>query len=254
MHGGAFFLPGCTIGEAEALPYYDDLPDDIRAKYRTAGSLEDWQELCRLAKRNSRMILALALQFVGPLGGLMPIEFVGVQLVGVGGTAKTAIGVAASSVWGWDPVATTADRVGFGSTWNSTVNNLERVFAGYNQTALFLDETRASSNGAGKRANEILDAIMKIERSIGKGRLTEPGSRRWFTPLLSTSNVSVVGWLRAMFCSWALSASGLLVRACKMEICARRLRVCIGFAMVAMSLISAGVGSTRCICTTRSGK
>ena len=113
-------------------------------RYVTSGTIKAWKkDFGKLGRRNSRVILAFALPFVGPLSAVASIEHVGIQLVGKGGgSGKSAIGVAASSVWGWDPYHSQADRNGFGQTWNSTVNNLERWSAGYNQTFLFLNETR----------------------------------------------------------------------------------------------------------------
>ena len=200
MDDGVFYLPDAIIpaNAAAAEVYFDDLPDDIRLKYTTAGTLEGWQKAAKYARRNSRMAFAYALQFVGPLSGIMSIESVSGQLFGEGGIGKTAIGVAACSTWGSDPDPAIADRVGFGGTWNSTGNNRERDFAGYNQTIVFLDETRASANTPGKRAQDVLDGIVKIERSLGKGRLTDSDPKRsWFGTLLSTSNVSVMELLKA---------------------------------------------------------
>jgi len=103
-----------------------------------------------------------------------PDADVGVQLCrGKGGAGKSAIGVAASSAWGWDPDPVQADRNGFGQSWNSTVNNLERVFSGYNQTTLFLNETGVAGGNTKQAAESILEAIMKMEGSVGKGRLVE---------------------------------------------------------------------------------
>ena len=169
-----------------------DVPLEIQRKYMTRGTLKGWRDLARLARGNSRMMLAFSLPFVGPLSDVASVEHVGIQLFEEeGGSGKSAIGVAASSAWGSDPDPVQADRNGFGQSWNSTVNNLERVFAGYNQTVAFLNETRAAAGSDIRFANSILEAIMKIEGSVGRGRLNEAETRRWFLPLLSTSNISV---------------------------------------------------------------
>ena len=165
---------------------------EIQRKYMTRGTLKRWQDLARLARGNSRMMLAFSLPFVGPLSDVASVEHVGVQLVEEeGGSGKSAIGVAASSAWGWDPDPVQADRNGFGQSWNSTVNNLELWAAGYNQTLLFLNETRLAGKNPKEVADNILDTIMRIEGSVGRGRLNEAETRRWFAPLLSTSNFSV---------------------------------------------------------------
>jgi uncharacterized protein (DUF927 family) len=189
----AMALPGGAYPETDKFEVaLTDVPLEIQRKYMTRGTLKKWQDLARLARGNSRMMLAFSLLFVGPLSDVASVEHVGVQLVEEkGGSGKSAIGVAASSAWGWDPDPVQADRNGFGQTWNSTVNNLERVFSGYNQTILFLNETRVAGGNTKHVAESILEAIMKIEGSVGRGRLNEAETRRWFAPLLSTSNFSV---------------------------------------------------------------
>jgi len=139
----AMALPGGAYPETDKCEVaLTDVPLEIQRKYMTRGTLNGWRGLARLARKNSRMMLAFSLQFVGPLSDVVSVEHVGVQLVEKdGGSGKSAIGVAASSAWGWDPDPVQADRNGFGQSWNSTVNNLERVFSGYNQTTLFLNET-----------------------------------------------------------------------------------------------------------------
>ncbi|MGA2843351.1 MAG: DUF927 domain-containing protein [Steroidobacteraceae bacterium] len=189
----AMALPGGPYPKTDKFEVaLTDVPLEIQQKYSTKGTLEDWKQgLAKLGRHNTRIKLAFALPFVGPLSAIMSVEHVGIQLVGEGGSGKSAIGVAASSVWGWDPNPVQADRNGFGQSWNSTVNNLERVFAGYNQTFLFANETRLAGKKPKEIAENVLETIMKIEGSTGKGRLVEAGTRRWFAPLLSTSNYSV---------------------------------------------------------------
>ena len=41
------------------------------AKYSRKGNLNGWHELCGLAQGNSRLKMAIALAFVGPLGELV---------------------------------------------------------------------------------------------------------------------------------------------------------------------------------------
>jgi hypothetical protein len=77
------------------------------------------------------------------------------------------------------------------TSWNPTVNELESICVGYNHTILFLDET-----GTGERAKgapvDTLDAVMRLDGGIEKGRMNADGPRKtWHMPILSTSNVSV---------------------------------------------------------------
>ena len=146
-------------------------------------------------------MLAFSLHFVGPLSDVVSVEHVGVQPCrGKGGSGKSAIGVAASSAWGWDPDPVPADRNGFGQSWNSTVNNLERVFSGYNQTTLFLNETGAAGGNTKQAAESILEAIMKMEgfgrqRASGRSRDT-PNSSYGVTDVQAASPLSAEAKVR----------------------------------------------------------
>jgi putative DNA primase/helicase len=131
------------------------------------------------------MMLAFSLHFVGPLSDVVSVEHVGVQLVEEKGGRESRPSASLPRRPG------VGIRNGFGQSWNSTVNNLERVFSGYNQTTLFLNETGVAGGNTKQAAESILEAIMKMEGSVGKGRLDEAETRRWYAPLLSTSNISV---------------------------------------------------------------
>ena len=67
-----FILPDRTI---PILPngvevFLSDILGDIIPKHKTAGTLEGWQELAKFAIGNTRMMLALALNFVGPVSAI----------------------------------------------------------------------------------------------------------------------------------------------------------------------------------------
>ncbi len=73
-------------------------------------------------------MLAIALAFVGPIGPLLGVEQVMIQLVGDPVSAKSAIVTGAGSVWSCNidlPLPT------FSETWNNTINGLERVAAAH---------------------------------------------------------------------------------------------------------------------------
>ena len=59
----------------------------------------------------------------------------------------------------------------------------------------FLNETRTMSDVGRGRAAAILDAIMLAAEGRSKARYTEAGTRSYQTPILSTSNDSVVAML-----------------------------------------------------------
>ncbi len=175
-----FILPDRTIPD---LPNgvevcLNDIPADTRSKYKTAGTLEGWQELARYANSdthdNTRMKFAFALNFVGPVSAIWPRQFVGFQLTGPRSSGKSTIAVVSTSTWGWDPML--GKKYGFGTSWNKTVNKLEAICKGYNHTILFLDETGASERKA-KKCVDILEAIMRLDAQEEKGRMTDDGPR-----------------------------------------------------------------------------
>ena len=77
-------LPSGLVGVAlsDVVVYLDDLPADQTGKYRCSGNLDGWSEIPRLAEGNSRVMMALALAFVGPVAPLMGARNVAIQLVG----------------------------------------------------------------------------------------------------------------------------------------------------------------------------
>jgi uncharacterized protein (DUF927 family) len=110
-----FILPNCTIpklpeGVEKCLDHIDY---DIRAKYKCAGTLKGWQELAGYALRNSRMMLAFALNFVGPVFAIWPQQTVAFQFTGDGDCGKSAVAVVSTSVWGWDRNKDQGKKYGF---------------------------------------------------------------------------------------------------------------------------------------------
>jgi putative DNA primase/helicase len=103
-NGDAFVLPDQIFGDPE-MPLetvFGDLDHTMLAKYRTRGSLKEWQD--QVAARctgNSRLIFSVFLAFTGPV-----LRFVGgpkgggFQLWGDAETGKTTSAMVAGSVWG----------------------------------------------------------------------------------------------------------------------------------------------------------
>jgi len=186
FHGDAFVLPdGIMPRTANVELCLDSQFADYHRKFHCAGSLEGWQEIADLCRGNSRALLCLGLACSGPTCAAVGYEPPGVQLTGRGGGGKSTLGVMVTSLLGGD---SDLKGPGFGVSWNSKMDKLEVVAAAFNNTILFLDDT---SNAAADR----LLAIMKIIEGQGKGRYTELYRLIWLTPLLSTSNASVVGIL-----------------------------------------------------------
>jgi hypothetical protein len=111
------------------------------------------------------------------------------QFVGEGGLGKTAAARTVTSMWGWD--LTPGTRLGFGSSWNAKPNALEVIAAGCNNTVLFLDEMSQVKADA-------IDAVMRLTQGQGRARYTELHRLTWCTPVLSTSNVSVLAIMQKL--------------------------------------------------------
>lgn len=201
LFGKSFILPDRVI---PPLPQavekcLNDIPADIISKYKCAGTREGWRELARYAVGkarnhtfdNTRMMFAFALNFVGPVSAIWPRQSVAFQFTGDAGSGKSTVAVISTSIWGWDPNPSLGYKYGFGTSWNSTVNNLEAICKGYNHTILFLDETGVAERKQGDPVDN-LDAVLQLDGQLEKGRKTAVGLRIvWSMPILSTSNVSV---------------------------------------------------------------
>ena len=86
---GAFVLPnGEVIGwtgnalSRKIKAHFPPAAREFAEKYRVKGDLAGWDELCRLAEGNTRLMMSLALSFVGPLGDLIGGDPPMIQLVG----------------------------------------------------------------------------------------------------------------------------------------------------------------------------
>jgi putative DNA primase/helicase len=191
--GKQFVLPSGVIAVHEEPIKFalDEIENAQRKKYRVSGDLQGWQRLAQLARGNTRLMTALALAFVGPLGDILKVEQVAIQLCGDPGSGKTAVAIAAGSVWGCHTDPNRALNHGFGETWNATLNSLEAVAVAHNHTLLPVDETRAADKKTGSLVQTITDAVMRLEKSVEKSRLNVLGQRSWWVPVLSTSNWSL---------------------------------------------------------------
>lgn len=196
--GPNFYFPDRVVPKkATRVEFYlDESLSEIYQKFRRAGTRPETNELLSLYQNNSRLLTCVALSFVGPLLAPLAGETVGVQLCGAPGKGKSVTGIVASSTWGWDPRPN--HKLGFGTGWNTTLNATEPTLAGYNETMAFLNETRIMSD-EGRRGREaaILDVIMLAAEGQGKARLPKAGTKVYQTPILSTSNLSVVAMLDA---------------------------------------------------------
>jgi hypothetical protein len=173
-----------SLKGGDAAFYPDSRHSDSYDKFHSAGSREGWDELCGMARGNTRLILGHCLAFSGAPCAAFGLEPPNGQFVGDPGSGKSTAAKIVSATWGWDmrPGA----LFGFGSPWATTPNALENAAAGQNQTLLYLDEMHKASLAG-------IEAVMTIAQGQGKARYTEQRRQMWCAPLLSTSNMSVVG-------------------------------------------------------------
>ena len=191
-HEGAFVFPDGIVpkGWSDVEIYLGDDHSDIYRRFRYRGTRAGTMQFFALFAGNSRLMTGAALAFVGPLSVVLPLEHVALQFVGAAGCGKTSAAAAISSIWGGDPDPN--HRLGSGTSWKNTDFALEKYAAAYHTMLLFLDEAdSAEGDDAKSKANALLNAIKDIAGGRGKGRGNDPEVSTSYTPILSTSNVSV---------------------------------------------------------------
>ncbi len=191
-HKGSFVFPsGDVIGDQT---FEVCLPNDLKRygrKFCEKGTLAGWQKLAAFARGNTRLMMAIALAFVGPLGDLLRVESVMIQLFGAPGSGKSGIAAAAGAMWGCNldlPLPT------FSETWNNTVNKIDLIAALHHAMFLVLDEAKSvDDDGQRRKAFQVIaKALMRLAEGATKGRMTElAAAATWWMAVLSTSNLSL---------------------------------------------------------------
>lgn len=127
-----FMLPYETLGPMDNEQLVFQNPNTLPASYTQDGSAQEWiDNVSRLCNKNTRLLFAVSCAFAAPLLSLLNIESGGFHLRGESSTGKSKILEAAASVWG---------EKDFIQRWNTTINGLEAVASGYNDSLLCLDE------------------------------------------------------------------------------------------------------------------
>jgi putative DNA primase/helicase len=193
-NGDAFVFPDQVFGHSN-MPLeivLDGLDQSMLGKYRTRGSLTDWQDkIAALCINNSRLIFSVCLAFTGPV-----LRFVGgpkgggFQLSGDPETGKTTAAMIAGSIWGCHR----GDRreKGFTESWNSTSGKIEETALAHRDCLLLLDETKLAGTTAQKRAEVLTSVTFSLAELTEKQRLTNASSARsWRGFFYSTSNLTL---------------------------------------------------------------
>jgi uncharacterized protein (DUF927 family) len=186
-HGKAFVLPDGGFGGAECVVYQSS--SEIRAAIRAAGDLEDWREtVAKPAAGNSRVVLAIAAAFAGPLLGPLGIEGAGIHLRGGSSEGKTTALVVAGSVWGGGGLN------GYKQSWQATANGIESMAEAHCDLLLCLDEMGLV------KADDAARVAYQLASGIGRQRALANGMgasrREWRVFVLSTGEISLADKLR----------------------------------------------------------
>jgi putative DNA primase/helicase len=193
-NGNAFVLPDRIFGRPK-MPLetaLGDLDPTLLAKYRSRGSLKEWQDqIAALCTGNSRLIFSVCLGFTGPIlrivGGPKGGGF---QLWGDPETGKTTTGMTAGSIYGCHR----GDRRerGFTETWNSTSGKIEVTALAHRDCLLILDETKLAGTNPRQRAEVVTSVTFGLAELTEKQRLTNAGpARAWRGFFYSTSNLTL---------------------------------------------------------------
>jgi putative DNA primase/helicase len=165
-HGKTYVLPDQTFvaGDAEEILY--QASHGATHHWGINGTANQWRErVGRFCRGNTRLVLAAACGFAGPLLSLAGAESGGIHLHGPTSTGKSTALVVGASVCG-------GGRTGFVQTWRTTVNGLESVAEAHNDATLFLDEL------AQVDAREAADTLYMLANGQGKARMTRDGEPR----------------------------------------------------------------------------
>jgi putative DNA primase/helicase len=192
-NSGAFVLPGKIVGGAKTPlePSFRHLDQHVLGKYRTKGTLDQWQrKIGKLCSGNSRLMFCASLGLTGPI---LPLvggpRSGGFQLFGPAETGKTAAAMVTGSLWGCHRSRERREN-GFSESWHTTAGKIEITALAHNETVLILDETKRAGRTK-ERGEAVLDISFGLAEGVEKERLTNVGSiRGWLFYFLSTSNYS----------------------------------------------------------------
>jgi putative DNA primase/helicase len=134
-HRDTFVLPDQAIGPDRGEEVLYQPSYDAVHHWKVRGTAEEWREqVGRRCGGNSRLIVAAACGFAGPILRLIGTESGGIHFHGSTSTGKsTALVVGGSVCGGGGPT-------GFVQTWRTTINGLEAVAEAHNDGTLFIDE------------------------------------------------------------------------------------------------------------------
>ena len=150
------------------------------------------------------LVLGASSAVIGLLGNQYSIENLFLHLVGDSSTGKTTVATLATSLWGSPTLASN----GLLSSWNSTLNALQRRLCGNYGVTICLDEV-SQYNG-----KDVTKVIYSLTEGIMRSRLDKDSHLReggsWKTTILSTGERSLM--------DYGCQNTGLRVRLFELEL------------------------------------
>lgn len=178
----SFVFPEDTIPENAAVGYQSQGRGEHF--YRTAGTLESWQEeIGRKCVGNSRLILAVSAAFAGPLLRPLNIQGGGFHFRSASSAGKSTTQYVAGSVWGG------GGPNGFARTWAATKSASESTAELHNDGCLILDEMRLID------PREMEQIVYMLANGSGKSRenrnLTGRRTLQWRLMIISSGEITL---------------------------------------------------------------
>ncbi len=183
-HEDCFVLPLLTIGQREKEQIILQAAQ-VKGNFSSQGTLQEWQQIAKLSKGNSRLVFALSMSFASILLTPLGIENGGVHFQGTSSLGKTTILRVAASSWGGKDYLL---------TWRATTNGLEGIALNHNDTLLCLDELGQSD------ADKIGEAIYMLANGSRKVRADALGfskaTIKWRILFLSSGETNLAGHMQ----------------------------------------------------------
>ncbi|MCW3480027.1 DUF927 domain-containing protein [Neisseriaceae bacterium JH1-16] len=183
---GAYLLPSGELIGTPSRPVHYAGDKNSASAYLAQGSTEAWREsVARLARGNSRPMLAIGAALAAPLLHLVDLESGGFHLFGPSGCGKTTSAKIGASVWG-EP----REQV---LNWDSTALALANAAAARNDGLMLLDEMGQGNPDA------VSMAAYRLFNGAGKMQGAKEGGNReqsrWRVLVLSTGEIDLAGFM-----------------------------------------------------------
>ncbi len=176
-----FIFPDAILGTQIKDRLIFQNPNTLCPRFTQKGTVKEWNDnVSRLCINNSRLEFAVSAAFASPLLRLLNTEGGGIHFKGSSSLGKSKILRAAGSVWSDES---------FIQRWNATLNGLEAIASGYNDTLLCLDEiAQIDPIFAGETAYLLSNEKGKL-RATKTGGSTE--QHKWKFLFLSNGEISL---------------------------------------------------------------